>query len=661
MMSKTKVWGRLVALIGVMARPHRHAARVAACAVAIAGLVGVGLAGASPANAATPQCGRTCVALFSGVSATLSQPSPVLDAQGEAVGSPVVLLGASDTNTGEDFLIDNQGQVSDFYAAGLVSASVDLQYGGGAAGFPDDQAFEIEYAPDGVESGLCPGTASTAAQGTEVSLEPCGVSSTTVWIVDSSASINGSLVPLINGSDTNFSTPYVLTYPMSPSLPLETATLQSSAGQTPDNQLWSEVFGVLTPVAANTTTTVASSANPSIPGQAVTYTATVSPTDEGGSVAFADGGTPINGCTGQSLSSSGQATCQVTYTATGSHTITAAYSGDSAYVGSTSTALTQQVLPAAPGTPGAPTATGGNAQATVTVAAPSTGGTPSSYTVTATDATTGANGGQTCTVTGVTGSCTLTGLTNGDSYTFTSTATNPGGTSPASPASNTVTPAAPATAPGAPTIGTATAGPASATVTFTPPASTGGSGITSYTVTATDHTKAARGGQTATGTASPITVGGLTNGDSYTFTVTATNTVGTGPASAASNAATPEATKPSADLKIALSTPVKTKTGTYTDTVTITDNGPSTATTIISGLTVTNGLTVTAAPGGRISDRGAAVAYSTASIADGKSVTFTVTLSAGNKANGIQTITAATASLTVADPNYKNNVTTTTP
>ena len=324
---------------------RRHAARVGACAVTIAGLVGVGLAGAPPAMAATPQCGQSCVDLFSGVSASLTQPSPVLDVQGEVVGSPAVLLGASDTNAGEDFVIDAQGQVSDFYAAGLVSAAVDLHYGGGAPGFPNDQAFELQYAPDGVDSGLCPGTAVTAAQGTEVSLQPCGVSSKTVWIVDSSASINGSLVPLINGSDTNFSTPYVLTYPMSPSLPLETATLQNSAGQPPDNQLWSEVVGVLTPVAANTNTTVASSADPSIPGQTVTYTATVSPTDEGGTVAFADGGTPINGCTGQSLNSSGEAICQVTYTATGSHTITAAYSGDSAYVGSTSTALTQQVVP----------------------------------------------------------------------------------------------------------------------------------------------------------------------------------------------------------------------------------------------------------------------------------------------------------------------------
>ncbi|MGH9128051.1 MAG: cell wall-binding repeat-containing protein, partial [Acidimicrobiales bacterium] len=96
-------------------------------------------------------------------------------------------------------------------------------------------------------------------------------------------------------------------------------------------------------------------------------------------------------------------------------------------------------------------------------------------------------------------------------------------------------------APGAPTIGTATAGNASATVTFTVPSSHGSRPITGYTVTAKDLTTPANGGQTAKGTAGPITVRGLTNGDSYTFTVTATNTVGTGPSSGPSNAVTPSA------------------------------------------------------------------------------------------------------------------------
>ncbi|HEY0518402.1 MAG TPA: fibronectin type III domain-containing protein [Ilumatobacteraceae bacterium] len=94
------------------------------------------------------------------------------------------------------------------------------------------------------------------------------------------------------------------------------------------------------------------------------------------------------------------------------------------------------------------------------------------------------------------------------------------------------------TAPTAPTNVVATAGVASAQVSFAA-SNANGSAITSYTVTAQDQTSAARGGQTASGAASPISITGLTNGDSYVFTVTATNGVGTGPASAPSNAVTP--------------------------------------------------------------------------------------------------------------------------
>jgi hypothetical protein len=88
------------------------------------------------------------------------------------------------------------------------------------------------------------------------------------------------------------------------------------------------------------------------------------------------------------------------------------------------------------------------------------------------------------------------------------------------------------TFPGAPTIGTATAGNASASVTFTAPAATGGASITSYTVTSSP------GSLTGTGSSSPVTVSGLTNGTAYTFTARAT-TFTTGPSSAASNSVTP--------------------------------------------------------------------------------------------------------------------------
>lgn len=171
------------------------------------------------------------------------------------------------------------------------------------------------------------------------------------------------------------------------------------------------------------------------------------------------------------------------------------------------------------------TATRGNASASVTFTANGNGGSAiTGFTATSTP------GGFT--TSGASSPLNVTGLANGTSYTFTVHATNAIGNSAESAASNSVTPA---TVPGAPTIGTATAGAGSASVAFTAPGSNGGSAITGYTATSSP------GGITGTGTSSPITVSGLTGGQAYTFTVTATNAVGTGAASAASNSVTPSA------------------------------------------------------------------------------------------------------------------------
>ena len=90
--------------------------------------------------------------------------------------------------------------------------------------------------------------------------------------------------------------------------------------------------------------------------------------------------------------------------------------------------------------------------------------------------------------------------------------------------------------PGAPTIGTATqTGSTTATVVFTAPASNGGSVITSYTATSSPAGGTGTLSQAGSGT---ITVTGLSPVTSYTFTVTATNAVGTSAASAASNSIT---------------------------------------------------------------------------------------------------------------------------
>ena len=130
---------------------------------------------------------------------------------------------------------------------------------------------------------------------------------------------------------------------------------------------------------------------------------------------------------------------------------------------------------------------------------------------------------------------TIGGLVNGTTYTFTVAATNGVGLGNPSIQSAAVTPAS---VPDAPSSVSATAGAQSASVSFVAPFDEG-SVITSYTVIATDLTTPANGGQTATGSASPITVTGLTSGDSYTFTITATNAVGQGAPSLPSTAITP--------------------------------------------------------------------------------------------------------------------------
>jgi hypothetical protein len=87
---------------------------------------------------------------------------------------------------------------------------------------------------------------------------------------------------------------------------------------------------------ADTSTTLTSSANPSMVGQPVIYTAKVSPAAASGMVLFDEAGTPIAGCTAQPVNS-GTATCTTSgYTTAGEHAITATYSGDGNYRTSTS-------------------------------------------------------------------------------------------------------------------------------------------------------------------------------------------------------------------------------------------------------------------------------------------------------------------------------------
>ena len=190
--------------------------KVFAAAATLTLIGGVGAAGAMSASAATPSCGHSCINIFNHDFGTHAHPNFALDTlrQGEKVGQPQILFRVSNSDPALDYTFSYQGLVSDFFAAGLVSAAVNLHYGNGSAtAGHNDAAFEIQYSPYGVDSGLCMGVAATAVRGEGVTLQPCGVSSKTVWIVDSADTVRHGYVPLINGSDTNFSQPFVLTYP----------------------------------------------------------------------------------------------------------------------------------------------------------------------------------------------------------------------------------------------------------------------------------------------------------------------------------------------------------------------------------------------------------------------------------------------------------------
>jgi hypothetical protein len=94
--------------------------------------------------------------------------------------------------------------------------------------------------------------------------------------------------------------------------------------------------------AAASTTALASSVNPSVYGQSVTLTATVSggsgtPT---GTVTFKDGTTTLGIA---NLNTSGQATLTLSSLVAGSHSLTGAYSGDATFAPSTSAALSESV------------------------------------------------------------------------------------------------------------------------------------------------------------------------------------------------------------------------------------------------------------------------------------------------------------------------------
>jgi hypothetical protein len=181
--------------------------------------------------------------------------------------------------------------------------------------------------------------------------------------------------------------------------------------------------------------------------------------------------------------------------------------------------------PTVPSAPTSVSATAGNASATVTFTAPfSAGGAPiTSYTVTSNP--------DNVVATGATSPITVTGLTNNTAHTFTVTATNSGGPSNPSAPSNAVTPV-PANAPGAPSSLVATPGDGQVNLSWVAPPPVSGAPITDYIVQYRLTGTSAWTPIDEVSTATTALITGLTDNNSYDFTVTAVNSAGSGTPSA---------------------------------------------------------------------------------------------------------------------------------
>jgi len=373
---------------------------------------------------------------------------------------------------------------------------------------------------------------------------------------------------------------------------------------------------------------------PTVPGppRTVSVTAGVGSATVSWVAPESDGGAPVSRYDvtaapggGQCAATSGVLTCAVAGLAAGVAYTFIVTATNSAGTGPPSESSEAVGMPAVPGAPVALTATRGNGQVSVAFSAPSSNGGSAITSYTATASPCGA------TATGTTSPIVVTGLANGTPYSFTVVATNSVGTGAPSPASSSVTPA---TVSGAPTGVTGTRGNGQVSVAFSAPSSSGGSPITVYTATASP------GGASATGGSSPLVVTGLTNGTAYTFSVTATNAVGSGPISAASTAVTP-ATVPSAP------TGVVAIAG---DGVALVSFSPPSNT---GGIGIA-GYVVTASPGG-ILRAGGASPVTVTGLTNGTAYTFTVAATnsvgtglASSPSESVTPVASTPPSLTVA-------------
>lgn len=330
---------------------------------------------------------------------------------------------------------------------------------GGSSGFDNRNGIvnEIQFFNDGVDSwysisqevnaqalpaaataismtGPTTGVTGVASTAFSVGVTPLGGAITgTVVVTPSDAAAGGTFTPT-SVSLTTAAPSATFTYTPA-STGAKTISVTNNGGLTnPANITYTASAAATAPAqvtgltlgSATTTTQPLSWTSPANGGSSITdYVVQRSPAGAGTWTTFADGTSTATSATVTGLTASTSydyRVAAVNAVGTGTNSATA--------TGSTAAAAT------APGAPTIGTATGGDTSASVTFTAPASNGGSAitGYTVTSSP------GGLTAT--GAASPLTVTGLTNGTAYTFSVTAINAIGTSVASAASNSVTPAA---------------------------------------------------------------------------------------------------------------------------------------------------------------------------------------------------------------------------
>jgi len=249
---------------------------------------------------------------------------------GSNVGGPIALSGGVGTYAAANLPVGNHGVTATFTGAGSYIDS--------SGTLPGGQTVNPSDTSTGVSSSVNPsvfGQPVTFTATVAPTAPGAGTPSGTIdFFVDGSPL---SSVPLASGSAT--------TTPVA-NLPVGTHTVTTTyTGDTSFHGSAGTLAGGQVVAKADTTTTVGSSANPSVSGQGVSFTATVAPVAPGagtptGNVSFFLNGAPLQT---QALSAGAATTSSISNLAVGSYAVTATYGGDTSFNTSSSPTLTQVV------------------------------------------------------------------------------------------------------------------------------------------------------------------------------------------------------------------------------------------------------------------------------------------------------------------------------